>query len=46
MSKVLDQVLAGTPPQFDNDGSLSTTEFVQRALGSRRGTRSTPPARH
>jgi len=23
-----------TPPQFDNDTSLATTEFVQRALGS------------
>lgn len=26
-----------TPPQFDNDTSLSTTEFVQRALGNYRG---------
>lgn len=25
-----------TPPQFDNDSSLATTEFVQRALGSTR----------
>lgn len=34
MSKILDLVLAGTPPQFDNDTSLATTEHVQRALGS------------
>jgi len=26
--------LEETPPQFDNDTSLATTEFVQRALGS------------
>jgi hypothetical protein len=26
-----------TPPQFDNDTSLATTEFVQRALGSYAG---------
>lgn len=37
MSKILDQVLAGTPPQFDDDESLATTEFIQRALGSFRG---------
>ena len=31
-----EEFLAGitTPPQFDNDTSLATTEFVQRALGS------------
>lgn len=31
-----DEFLAGvaTPPQFDNDTSLATTAFVQRALGS------------
>jgi hypothetical protein len=28
---------APTPAQFDNDTSLATTEFVQRALGSIRG---------
>lgn len=27
-----------TPPQFDNDISLATTEFVQRALGNVRAT--------
>ena len=27
----------GTPPQFDSDLSLATTEFVQRALGSMSG---------
>lgn len=37
MSKILDEVLAGTPPQFDDDESLATTEFVQRALGNFRG---------
>lgn len=26
--------LAVTPPQFDNDSSLATSEFVQRALGN------------
>lgn len=26
-----------TPPQFDNDTSIATTEFVQRALGNLRG---------
>jgi hypothetical protein len=26
-----------TPPQFDNDGSIATTAFVQRALGNNRG---------
>jgi hypothetical protein len=26
-----------TPPQFDDDTSLATTEFVQRALGNKRG---------
>ena len=26
-----------TPPQFDNDTSLATSEFVQRALGNRSG---------
>lgn len=32
-----DEFLAGvaTPPQFDNDTSLATTAFVQRALGNR-----------
>lgn len=30
--------LAVTPPQFDNDTSLATTEFVQRALGNFRGS--------
>lgn len=30
MSKILDLVLAGTPPQFDNDASLATTEFVRK----------------
>lgn len=34
MSKILDLVLAGTPPQFDNDGSLATMESLQRALGN------------
>lgn len=29
--------LAVTPPQFDNDTSLATTAFVQRALGNVRG---------
>lgn len=28
-----------TPPQFDNDTSLATTEFVQRALGNHSGCR-------
>lgn len=28
---------APTPAQFDNDARLATTEFVQRALGSKRG---------
>lgn len=28
--------LGVTPPQFDNDTSLATTAFVQRALGNRR----------
>ena len=37
MSKVLDLVLAGTTPQFDDDESLSTTEFVQRAIGNDNG---------
>lgn len=37
MSRVLELVLAGTTPQFDNDGSLSTTEFTQRALGNDNG---------
>jgi len=34
-----EEFLAGitTPPQFDNDTSLATTAFVQRALGSSRG---------
>lgn len=33
------EFLAGvtTPPQFDNDNSLATTAFVQRALGNRQG---------
>lgn len=30
---------APTPAQFDNDTSLATTEFVQRALGSRAGVK-------
>lgn len=34
MSKILDLVLAGTPAQFDNDTSLATSEFVQRAAGN------------
>lgn len=29
--------VAPTPPQFDSDTSLATTEFVQRALGNIRG---------
>lgn len=29
-----DSPTAPTPPQFDNDTSLATTEFVQRALGN------------
>lgn len=29
--------VAPTPPQFDNDTSVATTEFVQRALGNIRG---------
>lgn len=29
--------LGVTPPQFDNDTSLATTAFVQRALGNRQG---------
>lgn len=37
MSKILDLVLAGTPPQFDNDASLATTEFVRQALGNING---------
>lgn len=37
MSRILDLVLAGTPPQFDNDDSLATSEHVQRALGNSRG---------
>lgn len=37
MSKILDLVLAGTPPQFDADESLATTLHVQRALGSLSG---------
>lgn len=37
MSRVLDLVLAGTTAQFDQDASLATTEFVQRALGNSRG---------
>ena len=32
MSKILDLVLAGTPAAGDNDTSLATTEFVQRAV--------------
>lgn len=28
-----------TPPQFDNDSSVATTAFVQRALGNRAGAR-------
>ena len=31
--------LGVTPPQFDNDTSLATTAFVQRALGNMRGYR-------
>lgn len=38
MSKILDLVLAGTPPQFDNDTSLATTAFVQSALGNMAGS--------
>lgn len=36
---VQNEELAGitTPPQFDNDNSLATTAFVQRALGSLAG---------
>lgn len=30
---------AATPAQFDNDTSVATTEFVQRAIGSYRSTR-------
>ncbi len=37
MSKILELVLAGTPPQFDADESLATTLHVQRALGSMSG---------
>ena len=33
--------LAPTPAQFDNDTSMATTEFVQRALGSLRGVNGT-----
>lgn len=33
--------LGVTPPQFDNDTSLATTAFVQRALGSMRSLGST-----
>lgn len=29
--------LTPTPPQFDNDTSIASTEFIQRALGSKRG---------
>lgn len=32
-----DNPSAPTPPQFDNDTSIATTEFVRRALGSRNG---------
>ncbi|WP_232478173.1 phage tail protein [Pseudomonas alkylphenolica] len=35
---------APTPPQFDNDTSLATTEFVRRALGSFSGARSVTAA--
>lgn len=37
MSKILDLVLAGTPPQFDNDESLATTAFAQRVSGNYSG---------
>lgn len=36
---LLRSFLGVTPAQFDNDTSLATTEFVQRALGSYRSTR-------
>lgn len=40
VNALVNQALTGftssitTPPQFDNDGSISTTAFVQRALGN------------
>lgn len=34
LQAALTGALGVTPPQFDNDTSLATTEFVQRALGS------------
>lgn len=43
VTALVNQALSGftgsitTPPQFDNDTSLSTTAFVQRALGNMRG---------
>jgi hypothetical protein len=43
VTALVNQALSGftssitTPPQFDNDTSISTTAFVQRALGNMRG---------
>jgi len=37
MSRILDLVLAGTTQQFDNDDSLATSQFVQRAIGNDNG---------
>lgn len=39
LQAALTGALGVTPPQFDNDTSLATTEFVQRALGSYVGFR-------
>lgn len=43
VTALVNQALSGftssitTPPQFDNDTSIATSEFVQRALGNMRG---------
>lgn len=38
-----DTTMAATPPQFDNDLSVATTEFVQRALGNFQRVLIAPP---